>query len=60
MSNGSETQTKMLWSVSTETRTYASVNTCKGSFESCLKLLLQYQTIKTNCSDAPGISLSYR
>jgi len=25
-------QTKMVWSLSTKTRTYASVNTCKGSF----------------------------
>jgi len=34
MSDGSEErpQTKMFWSVSTKTRTYSSVNTCKGSF----------------------------
>ena len=25
-------QTKMFWSISTKTRTYASVNSCKGSF----------------------------
>ena len=28
-----------------KTRTYASVNTCKGSFLSCLKLLQQYRNI---------------
>jgi len=38
-------------------RTYALVNTCKGSFESCLKLL-QNRTIIKNCSDAPDISLT--
>ena len=33
MSDGSEErlQTKMFWSISTKTRTYTSVNTCKGS-----------------------------
>ena len=35
MSDGSEKrpQPKMLWSVSTKTRTYASVNTLKGLFK---------------------------
>jgi len=34
MSDGSEKRplTKMLWSVSIKTRTFASVNTCNGSF----------------------------
>jgi len=34
MSDGSEKRplTKMLWSVSTKTRTFAYVNTCNGSF----------------------------
>jgi len=34
MSDGSEKRplTKMLWSVSIKTRTFASVNTCIGSF----------------------------
>ena len=34
MSDGSEkrTLTKMFWSVSTKTRTYITVNTCKESF----------------------------
>jgi len=41
MSDESEERphTKMLWSVSTKTRTYALVNTCKRSFLSCLKFL---------------------
>jgi len=35
MSDGSEKRplTKMLWSVSIKTRTFASVNTCNGSFK---------------------------
>ena len=50
MSDGSKEcpLTKMLWSVSIKTRTYALGNTCKGSFKSCLKLL---------CSDAHSIIL---
>ena len=37
--DGSEKRplTKMLWSVSIKTRTFASVNTCNGSFLSCFK-----------------------
>jgi len=50
--------TKMLWSVSNKTRTFASVNTCNGSFKSCLKLLKQYRTIEQMCSDAHIITLS--
>ena len=49
--------TKMLWSVSIKTRTFASVNTCTGSFYSCLKLLKQYRTIEQMCSDAHSITL---
>ena len=39
MSDGSEMRplTKMLWYVSIKSRTFASVNTCNGSFKSCLK-----------------------
>ena len=61
MSDGSEKRplTKMLWSVSIKTRTYASVNTCNGSFYSCLKLLKQYRTIEQICSDAHSITLNY-
>ena len=60
MSDGSEKRplTKMLWSVSIETRTFASVNTCNGSFKSCLKLLKQYRTIEQMCSDAHSITLT--
>ena len=59
MSDGSEKRplTKMLWSVSIKTRTFASVNTCNGSFYSCLKLLKQYRTIEQMCSDAHSITL---
>ena len=59
MSDGSEKRllTKMLWSVSIKTRTFASVNACNGSFESCLKLLKQYRTIEQMCSDAHSITL---
>jgi len=41
MSDGSEKRplTKMLWSVSIKTRTFASVNICNGSVYSCLKRL---------------------
>ena len=49
--------TKMLCSVSIKTRTFASVNTCNGSFYSCLKLLKQYRTIEQMCSDADSIIL---
>ena len=58
MSDGSEKRplTKMLWSV--KTRTFASVNTCNGSFLSCLKLLKQYRTIEQMCSDAHSITLT--
>ena len=35
-----------------KSRTYTSVNTCKGS----LKVVKQYRMIKKKCSDAPGIS----
>ena len=54
MSDGSEKRplTKMLWSVSIKTRTFASVNTCNG-----LKLLKQYRTIEQMCSDAHSITL---
>ena len=48
----------MLWSVSIKTRTFASVNTCNGSFLSCLKLLTQYRTIEQMCSDAHSITLN--
>ena len=60
MSDGSEKRplTKMLWSVSIKTRTFASVNTCNGSFQSCLKLLKQYRTIEQMCSDAQSITLT--
>ena len=60
MSDGSEKRplTKMLWSVSIKTRTFASVNTCNGSFQSCLKLLKQYRTIEQMCSDAYSITLT--
>ena len=47
---------KMLWSVSIKTR-FASVNTCNGSFKSCLKLLKQYPTIEQMGSDAHSITL---
>ena len=59
MSDGSEKRpfTKMLWSVSIKTRTFASVNTCNGSFYSCLKLLKQYRTIEQMCSDAHSITI---
>ena len=59
MSDGSQKLrlTKMLWSVSIKTRTFASVNICNGSFESCLKLLKQYRTIEQMCSDAHSITL---
>ena len=59
MSDGSEKRplTKKLWSVSTKTRTFASVNTCNGFFKSCLKLLKQYRTIEQMCSDAQSITL---
>ena len=58
MFDGSEKRplTKMLWSVSIKTRTFASVNTCNGSFLSCLKLLKQYRTIERMCSDAHSIT----
>ena len=58
MSDGSEKRplTKLLWSVSIKTRTFASVNTCNGSFKSCLKLLKQYRTIEQMCSDAHSIT----
>ena len=50
--------TKMLWSVSIKTRTFASVNTCNGSKHvSCLKLLKKYRTIEHMCSDAHSITL---
>ena len=58
MSDGSEKRplTKMFWSVSIKTRTFASVNnTCSGL--SCLKLLKQYRTIEQMCSDAHSITL---
>jgi len=57
MSDGSEKHplTKMRWSVSIKTRTFASVN---GSFKSCLKLLKQYRTIEQMCSDAHSITLN--
>ena len=60
MSDRSEKRplTKMLWSVSIKTRTFASVNTCNGSFLSCLKLLKQYRTIERMCSDAHSITLT--
>ena len=48
----------MLWSVSIKTRTFPSVNTCNGSFLSCLKLLTQYRTIEQMCSDAHSITLN--
>ena len=48
----------MLWSVSIITRTFASVNTCNGSFQSCLKLLKHYRTIEQMCSDAHSITLT--
>ena len=59
MSDRSEKRplTKMLWSVSIKTRIFASVNTCNGSFLSCLKLLKQYRTIEQMCSDAHSITL---
>ena len=57
MSDGSEKRPKMLWSVSIKTRTFASVNKCNGSFQSCLKLLKQYRTIEQMCSDAHSITL---
>jgi len=59
MSDESEKRplTKMLWSVSIKTRTFASVNKCNGSFYSCLKLLKQYRTIEQMCSDAHSITL---
>ena len=59
MSDGSEKRplTKMFWSVYIKTRTFASVNTCNGSFQSCLKLLKQYRTIEQMCSDAHSITL---
>ena len=59
MSDGSEKRplTKMLWSVSIKTRTFASFNTCNGSFKSCLKLLKQYRTLEQMCSDAHSITL---
>ena len=59
MFDGSEKRplTKMLWSVSIKTRTFASVNTCNGSFLSCLKLLNQYRTIEQMCSDAHSITV---
>ena len=59
MSDGSENRplTKMLWSVSIKTRTFASVNTSNGSFKSCLKLLKQYRTMEQMCSDAHSITL---
>ena len=50
--------TKMLWSVSIKTMTFASVNTCNGSFKSGLKLLKQYRTIEQMCSDAHSITLN--
>jgi len=60
MSDGSEKRplTKMLWSVSIKTSTFASVNKCNGSFQSCLKLLKQYRTIEQMCSDAHSITLN--
>jgi len=60
MSDGSEKRpiTKMLWSVSIKTRTFASVDTCNGFFLSCLKLLKQYRTIEQMCSDAHSITLN--
>ena len=60
MSDGSEKRplTKMLWSVSIKTRTFASVNKCNGYFLSCLKLQKQYRTIEQMCSDAHSITLS--
>ena len=61
MSDGSEKRplTKMRWSVSIKTRTFASVNTCNGSFKSCLKLLKQHRTIEQMCSDAHSINLTF-
>ena len=58
MSGGSEKRplTKMLWSISIKTRTFASVNTCNGFFQSCLKRLEQYRTIEPMCSDAHSIT----
>ena len=50
--------TKMRWSVSIKTRTFASGNTCNVSFKSCLKLLKQYRTIEHICSDAHSITLN--
>ena len=60
MSDGSEKRplTKMLWSVSIKTRTFASVNTCNGSFQSYLKLLKQHRTIEQMCSNAHIITLT--
>jgi len=59
MSDGSEKRplTNMLWYLSIKTRTFASVNTCNGSFLSCLKLLKQYRTIEQMCTDAHSITL---
>ena len=59
MTDGSEKRplTKMRWSVSIKTRTFASVNTCNGSFLSCLKRLKQYRSIEQMCSDANSITL---
>ena len=61
MSDGSEKRPlpKILWSVSIKTRTFAAVNTCYGSFKSCLKLLKQYRTIEQMCSDAHSITLRF-
>ena len=60
MSDASEKRPlrNMLWCVSIKTRTFASVNTCNGSFESCFKLLKQYRTIEQMCSDAHSITLN--
>jgi len=50
----------MLLSVSIKTRTFAAVNTCNGSFLSCVKLLKQYRSIEQMCSDAHSITLNER
>ena len=55
MFDGSEKRplTKMLLSVSIKTRTFASVNTCNGSF-----LKLFNRTIEQMCPDAHSITLT--
>ena len=37
--------------------TFASVNTCRESFKSCLQFLKQSRTIEQMCSDAYSITL---